>query len=179
MRNRRIEELKNGEGRAYIEHARDLEVYKRAYAASLGVHRATLAFPKMEQYALADQLRRSSKAICANLADGFAKQTHSKPEFARFISMAIGSCSEVETWISYAFDLEYITQAQRDDWLQSYARIYGMVNLREKLSGPLSSVPEFLNSSVLQFLNSLFSTPWSRFGRISAYRPRALCPVIR
>ncbi|ESW81894.1 MULTISPECIES: four helix bundle protein [unclassified Mesorhizobium] len=118
----------------YIEHARDLEVYKRAYAVSLGVHRATLAFPKMEQYALADQLRRSSKAICANLAEGFAKQTHSKPEFARFISMAIGSCSEVETWISYAFDLEYITQAQRDDWLQSYARIYGMlVNLREKL----------------------------------------------
>ncbi|MER8506095.1 four helix bundle protein [Mesorhizobium sp. M0435] len=48
--------------------------------------------------------------------------------------MAIGSCSEVETWISYAFDLEYITQVQRDDWLQSYARIYGMlVNLREKL----------------------------------------------
>ncbi|CAH2403446.1 four helix bundle protein [Mesorhizobium escarrei] len=53
----------------------------------------------MEQYALADQLRRSSKAICANLAEGFAKQTHSKPEFARFISMAIGSCSEVETRI--------------------------------------------------------------------------------
>lgn len=118
----------------YVEHARDLEVYKCAYAVSLGIHRATLAFPKMEQYALADQLRRSSKAICANLAEGFAKQTHSKPEFARFTSMAIGSCSKVETWISYAFDLEYITQAQRDDWLQSYARVCGMlVNLREKL----------------------------------------------
>ncbi|WP_352471305.1 MULTISPECIES: four helix bundle protein [unclassified Mesorhizobium] len=124
--------MKNGEGRGvYIEHARDLEVYKRACAVSLGVHRATLAFPKMEQYALADQLRRSSKAICANLAEGFAKQAHSKPEFAR---LAIGSCSEVETWSSYAFDLEYITQAQRDHWLQSYARIYGvLVNLREKL----------------------------------------------
>ncbi|MER9252132.1 four helix bundle protein [Mesorhizobium sp. M0598] len=131
----------------YIEHARDLEVYKRAYAVSLGVHRATLAFPKMEQYALADQLRRSSKAICANLAEGFAKQTHSKPEFARFISMAIGSCSEVETWISYAFDLEYITQAQRDDWLQSYARIYGML---------------------LQFLNSLFFMFWPYFRLRSA-----------
>jgi four helix bundle protein len=48
--------------------------------------------------------------------------------------MALGSCSEVETWISYAFDLGYITQAQLDEWLQSYAQIYGMlVNLREKL----------------------------------------------
>ena len=118
----------------YIQRARDLEVYKRAYAVSLDVHKATLAFPKIEQYALADQLRRSSKGICANLAEGFAKQSHSKAEFARFISMALGSCSEVETWISYAFDLGYITQAQLDEWLRSYAQISGMlVNLREKL----------------------------------------------
>ncbi|MER8463306.1 four helix bundle protein [Mesorhizobium sp. M1396] len=46
----------------------------------------------------------------------------------------MGSCSEVDTWISYAFDLGYITQAQLVEWLQSYAHIYGMlVNLREKL----------------------------------------------
>ena len=119
---------------SFIKRAKDLEVYKRAYAVSLGVHRATLVFPKIEQYALADQMRRSSKAICANLAEGFAKQTHSRPEFARFISMAMGSCSELETWISYAFDLGYIAQAQRDEWLQSYVHIYGMlVNLRERL----------------------------------------------
>ncbi|MDX8460915.1 four helix bundle protein [Mesorhizobium humile] len=86
--------------RRYVGRARDLEVYKRAYVVSLEIHKATLAFPKIEQYALADQLRRSSKAICANLAEGFAKQPHSKAEFARFISMAMGSCSEVETWIS-------------------------------------------------------------------------------
>ncbi|BCM22165.1 four helix bundle protein [Mesorhizobium sp. J8] len=119
---------------SYIKRAKDLEVYRRAYAVSLELHRATLVFPKIEQYALADQMRRSSKAICANLAEGFAKQTHSRPEFARFISMAMGSCSEVETWISYAFDLGYITQAQRDEWLHAYVHIYGMlVNLRERL----------------------------------------------
>ncbi|MDG4878850.1 four helix bundle protein [Mesorhizobium sp. WSM4935] len=119
---------------SYIKRAKDLEVYRRAYAVSLDVHRATLGFPKIEQYALADQMRRSSKAICANLAEGFAKQTHSRPEFARFISMALGSCSEIETWISYAFDLGYVTQPQRDEWLQFYVHIYGMlVNLRERL----------------------------------------------
>ncbi|TGV76028.1 four helix bundle protein, partial [Mesorhizobium sp. M2D.F.Ca.ET.145.01.1.1] len=58
----------------YVKRAKDLEVYKRAYMVSLTVHKATLAFPKIEQYALADQLRRSSKGICANLAEGFAKQ---------------------------------------------------------------------------------------------------------
>ncbi|MER9135257.1 four helix bundle protein [Mesorhizobium sp. M0830] len=118
----------------YIKRAKDLEVYKRAYAVSLDVHKATLAFPKIEQYALADQLRRSSKGICANLAEGFAKQTHSRPEFARFVSMAMGSCSEAETWVSYAFDLEYISRAQCDEWLQAYAHVHGMlINLREKL----------------------------------------------
>ncbi|MCA0047740.1 four helix bundle protein [Mesorhizobium sp. B283B1A] len=120
--------------RGYVGRARDLEVYKRAYAVSLEIHKATLAFPKIEQYALADQLRRSSKAICANLAEGFAKQPHSKAEFARFISMAVGSCSEVETWISYASDLEYISKTQLDRWQQFYSHIYGMlVNLRAAL----------------------------------------------
>src|SRR3569623_1746019 len=104
---------------SYIKRAKDLEVYRRAYEVSLAVQRTTLVFPKIEHFALADLLRRSSKAICANLAEGFAKQTHSRPDFARFISMALGSCSEMETWISYAFDLGYIPQAQRDEWLQA------------------------------------------------------------
>ncbi|CDX25156.1 hypothetical protein MPLB_640006 [Mesorhizobium sp. ORS 3324] len=86
------------------------------------------------------------------MAEGFAKQTHSKAEFARFVSMAIGSCSEVETWISYAFDLEYISQAQLDEWQESYAKIYGMlVNLREALKRPLSSIPHFFSSSIPPF----------------------------
>ena len=119
----------------FVERARDLEVYKRAYTVSLEVRKATLTFPKIEQYALADQLRRSSKGMCANLAEGFAKQSHSKAEFARFVSMAIGSCSEAETWISYAFDLQYISQPQLDAWRQSYAQIHGMlVSLRERLT---------------------------------------------
>lgn len=118
----------------FIRKAKDLEVYKRAYAVSLLVHKATLEFPKIEQYALADQMRRSSKGICANLAEGFGKQTHSKVEFARFISMALGSCSEMETWISYAYDLGYLSDEQLNQWLDDYAAVYGMlVKLRTRL----------------------------------------------
>lgn len=118
----------------FITRTKDLEVYKRAYIVSLEIHRETLKFPKIEQFALADQMRRSSKSICANLAEGFVKQTHSKPEFSRFISIALGSCSEMETWTSYSFDLGYITKEQLSSWLNHYSAIYGMlVNLREKL----------------------------------------------
>ena len=67
--------------REQIERVEDLEVFRRAYRLSLEVHRASLALPRIEQFALADQLRRASKSICANLAEGFARQSHSAAEF--------------------------------------------------------------------------------------------------
>ena len=57
--------------REKIERVEDLEVFRRAYRVSLEVHRASLGLPRIEQFALADQLRRSSKSVCANLAAGF------------------------------------------------------------------------------------------------------------
>ena len=73
----------------------DLEVFQRAYRLSLGVHRASLEFPRIEQFALADQIRRASKSICANIAEGFGKQRQSRTEFHRFVMMAIGSADEM------------------------------------------------------------------------------------
>ena len=70
----------------------ELEVFQRSYKISLEIHRASLQFPQLEQYALADQVRRASKGICANLAEGFGKQSHSKAEFKRFVHMAKRFC---------------------------------------------------------------------------------------
>ncbi len=50
-----------------------LEVFKRAYAVLLELHRVSLVFPSVEQFGLADQLRRASKSICANIAEGMGK----------------------------------------------------------------------------------------------------------
>ncbi len=75
----------------------DLEVFRKAYAISLEIHELSLNFPKHEQYGgLADQMRRASKGICGNLAEGFGKQSISKVEFKRFIAMAIGSADEMQ-----------------------------------------------------------------------------------
>ena len=89
----------------------ELDVFKRAYKASLEVHRFSLTMPRIEQYSLADQLRRASKSICANLAEGFGKQSQSKAEFKRFILMAVGSADEMRVWIRYCFDLGYLDEA--------------------------------------------------------------------
>jgi len=87
---------------------RKLDVYAKAYALSLRIHALSLAFPKHEQYSLADQFRRCSRSVCANLAEGFGKQSFSKPEFRRFISMSIGSTTESRVWNDYARDLGYV-----------------------------------------------------------------------
>ena len=52
----------------------DLEVFQRSYQLALELHKRSLTFPRIEQYALADQVRRASKSICANLAEGFARR---------------------------------------------------------------------------------------------------------
>src|SRR5271166_2225357 len=57
----------------FVSRAEDLEVFRRACRLSLEVHRARLEFPRIEQWALADQVRRASKSICANLAEGFGR----------------------------------------------------------------------------------------------------------
>ncbi len=86
----------------------ELEVFQRAYKISLEIHKRSLEFPKSEQYGLADQIRRASKSICANIAEGFGKQHHSKAEFKRYIIMAIGSSDEMRVWLRYCLDLSLL-----------------------------------------------------------------------
>ena len=114
-------------GRKPVRSFEDLEVFQRAYRASLDIHRVTLGFPAIEQRALADQLRRSSKSICAMLAEGWGKHTGSPAEFRRYVSMAIGSTEEVRVWLRYAVDLGYIEAVQWEAWRDEYAIIVRML----------------------------------------------------
>ena len=110
-----------------IRSFEDLEVFKRAYRVSLEVHRISLGFPRIEQYGLADQIRRASKSICANLAEGYGKQSQSLNEFERYLYMAIGSADEMRVWIRYCFDLGYIDEATWQEWRESYQEIAKML----------------------------------------------------
>ena len=113
--------------RSGIRAFEDLVVFKRAYRLSLEVHRISLSFPKFEQYGLADQVRRASKSICANLAEGYGKQSYSEAEFKRFILMAIGSADEMRVWIRYCLDLEYINEECWQKWRDEYQVIAKML----------------------------------------------------
>ena len=114
----------------------DLDVFKRAYRISLEVHRCSLNFPSIEQYALGDQVRRASKGICANLAEGFGRQAASKAEFKRFVMMAMGSADEMRIWCRYCLDLGYIDEAIWQAWRTEYREIAKMLQALHRNTGP-------------------------------------------
>jgi four helix bundle protein len=106
----------------------DMDVFGKAYRAALEVHKLTLGFPRHEQFELASQLRRSSKSICANLAEGRARQQGSSAEFRRFVLIALGSADETILWCRFAKDLGYMDPDTHDGFSASFGEIARMLN---------------------------------------------------
>src|SRR5262245_4923987 len=113
----------------------DLEVFQRAYRLSLDIHRVSLDMPKIEQQALGDQIRRASKSIPVNIAEGFGKQPSSVAEFRRFLRIAMGSAEEMRVWVRYALDLGYIDQETWRRWRDEYHAIAKMLQGLHRRSG--------------------------------------------
>ena len=105
----------------------ELNVFQRAYAISIEVHRASLNFPQAEQFALADQIRRASKSICALIAEGAGRQRGSAAEFKRYLTMAMGSADEMRVWSMYSSDLGYVDEATSKRWQNEYREIAKML----------------------------------------------------
>lgn len=120
-----MSEIKKNEN--FASTYKDLKVFQKAYVLSLDIHKTSLTFPKIEQYAMADQIRRASKSICANIAEGFGKQGASKAEFRRFIMVAVGSADEMTVWLQYCIDLDYIPQQTGRVWQEEYAQVARML----------------------------------------------------
>ena len=115
------------EDREGLRSFEDLDVFQRAYRLSLEIHRKSLCLPKVEQYGLADQIRRASKSVCANLAEGYGKQSYSTVEFKRYLKIAIGSADEMRVWMRYCLDLEYIDEDTWKRWRDESQEIAKML----------------------------------------------------
>ena len=103
-----------------------LDVYRKSYQLALEIHKLSLKFPGIEQRELANQLRRSSKSIPANIAEGMGKQGSDK-EVARYIRIALGSNDETRVWLEFSKDLEYIDSNVYHEYEKQYDEVGRML----------------------------------------------------
>ena len=94
-----------------IDSAVDLIVYKKAYSLAMEVFEISNRFPSEERYSLTDQIRRSSRSVCANLREAWSKRRY-PAHFISKLSDCDGENSETDTWLTFAKDCGYLTPSE-------------------------------------------------------------------
>ena len=110
----------------YIKTVKEMDVYKLAYEQAMEIFYLSITFPKEEKYSLTDQIRRSSRSVCSNLREAWAKRRY----IAHFISKLTdcdGENAETNTWISFAKDCQYITLTDLNKLTERNERIGQML----------------------------------------------------
>lgn len=100
----------------------DLEVYGRAIDAAMEVFAVSKMFPKEETYALTDQIRRSSRSVCANLAEAWRRRRYEKAFVSKIVE-AEGEAAETQTWIELAVRCGYLEHEKGRNLYLEYDKI--------------------------------------------------------
>ena len=94
---------------------RDLLVFKKAYSLAMDIFEASKSFPAEEKYSLTDQIRRSSRSVCVNLAEAYRKRRY-KAHFISRLSDAESENAETSVWLDFSFDFKYLLKEVFDDF---------------------------------------------------------------
>ena len=113
-----------------IRHFRDLEVYSCGFKVAMGIFQMTKAFPSDEKYSLVDQIRRSSRFVCSNLAEGWRKRRYSAV-FKNKITDSMMEASETQCWLEFCLASKYIKREIFDRLDNEYEQIIAMLNSME------------------------------------------------
>ncbi len=112
-----------------IENHTDLQVYRKAFEAAMRIFELSKSFPKEETYALTDQIRRSSRSVCANLAEGWRKRRY-EAMFISKLADAEGETAETQVWLEFAVKCKYMTREEAAPLYAIYREIIGtLVNM--------------------------------------------------
>ncbi len=107
---------------------RDLKVYQLAFKLAMDIFNESKAFPKDERYSLTDQIRRSSRSVAANIAEGFRKRQYPNM-FSSKMADSDAEATETQVWLDFALDCGYMTQVRHDELLYSYEEIGKMLSV--------------------------------------------------
>ena len=112
-----------------IRTHRDLDVYQMAFEAAMRIFRESKSFPKEERYSLTDQMRRSSRSVCANLAEAWRKRRY-EASFLSKLSDAEAEAAETQVWLEFAVKCDYLEAETGRELYAAYDNTLGkIVNL--------------------------------------------------
>lgn len=112
---------------AIIRSFRELDVYKLAREQAKGIFAISKSFPKEEKYSLTDQIRRSSRAVDAIVAEAWARRRY-PAAFINKIGEAMGEAMETQAWLDHALDSQYLDQKQYKQLDEAWQHIGAMLN---------------------------------------------------
>lgn len=111
---------------ARIRHCRELNVYQIAMDAAMKVFEITKAFPAEEKFSMVDQIRRSSRSVCANIAEAWRKRRY-PAHFVSKLSDAESEAEETRVWLEFAVRCKYLGKNQFEEMDDVYDKILGQL----------------------------------------------------
>ena len=106
---------------------RDLKVYQLAYKLAMEIFHLSKHFPREELYSLTDQIRRSSRSVAANIAEGFRKRRYPNMLVSK-LTDSDGEATETQVWLDFALDCGYMSQDNRDRLTAGYEEVGKMLS---------------------------------------------------
>jgi four helix bundle protein len=111
---------------ANIRSYRELRVYQSAFRLAMQIFEITKSFPVEEKYSMVDQMRRSSRSVCANLAEAWRKRRYSA-HFVSKLSDCETEAEETRVWLEFALNCEYISENKYQELDSSYDLVIGQL----------------------------------------------------
>src|ERR1043166_2743409 len=112
--------------RGMVVKHQDLELYKKAFEAAMQVFELSKKFPREEVYSLTDQIRRSSRSVCANLAEAWRKRRY-EAAFISKLSDSETEAAETQVWVEFAVKCGYLNRDRAIPVYQAYDEILRMI----------------------------------------------------
>jgi four helix bundle protein len=109
-----------------IQKHTELEVYKKAFAVAMEIFSVSKSFPKEETYSLTDQVRRSSRSVCANLAEAWRKRRY-EAAFVSKLSDCECEAAETQVWLQFAVECGYVDRDGAASLYLTYEEILRML----------------------------------------------------
>jgi four helix bundle protein len=118
-----------------LRSAKDLKVYRRAYALAMEIFNKSEQWPGEEKFSLTDQIRKSSRSVCSNLREAWAKRRY-EAHFISKLTDADGEASETDTWLDFAKDCQYLSYEDHCRLVEECQAVGAMIGSMIKKPAP-------------------------------------------